>query len=146
MQMIVSRYLIYPMLILFGLGFSYRLIHIPSRVETAVFMIAFFLIPTLKYPKFGVYYIFCMPLFIPLFRRMYYLISERPTLDYLMLISDGVMGGLIVALILLWIINKERSRDIFSILIVFYTFLLFIKVFVGSELGIQESLYGFKFN
>jgi hypothetical protein len=135
-----------PAIFLIGLGFVYRLMHIPSRAETAVFCIGFFLIPTLKWPKVGVYYLFCLPLYVPLFRRMYYLVSERPALDYLMLISDGVMGGLIMALILLWLLNKERSKDLLSSLIVLYTFLLFIKVFVGSQLGIQESLYGFKFN
>ena len=135
-----------PLIAFFGLGFVYRLMHIPSRAETAIFCIGFFLIPTLKWPKVGVYYLFCLPLYIPMFRRMYYLISERPSLDYLMLISDGVMGGLILALILLWILNKERSKDLFSALIVFYTFLLLIKVFVGSQNGLQESLYGFKFN
>jgi hypothetical protein len=141
-----KEYLFLPLIALLGFGFVYRLMHIPSRAETAVFCIAFFLIPTLKYPKIGVYYLFCLPLFVPLFRRMYYLVSERPALDYLMLISDGVMGGLIMALLLLWILNKERSTDLFSILIVLYTFLLFIKVFVGTQSGIQESLYGFKFN
>jgi hypothetical protein len=140
------KYMIYPFLALLGAGFSYRLMHIPSRMETAVFCIAFLLIPTLKYPKVGVYYLFCLPLFIPLFRRMYYLVSERPTLDYLMLISDGVMGGLIMALVLLWILNKERSKDTLSILIILYTLLLFIKVFVGTQLSVQEGLYGFKFN
>ncbi|MDB5047661.1 MAG: hypothetical protein JWO30_732 [Fibrobacteres bacterium] len=140
------KYLIFPLLLLLGAGFVYRLVHIPSRLETAIFCIAFFLIPTLKYPKIGVYYLFCLPLFVPMFRRMYYLVSERPTLDYLMLISDGVMGGLIMALILLWIMNKERSKDLFSVLIVIYTLLLFIKVFVGAQLSVQEGLYGFKFN
>lgn len=135
-----------PGLLLLGTFFAYRLLHIPSRAETAVFCIGLFLIPTLRWPKVGVYYLFCLPLFISLFRRMYYLISERPTLDYLMLISDGVMGGLIVALILLWILNKERSRDLLSVLVVAYTLLLFLKVFVGAQNGIMEGLYGFKFN
>lgn len=135
-----------PAILLLGLGFVYRLMHIPSRAETAIFCIGFFLIPTLKWPKVGVYYLFCLPLYVPLFRRMYYLVSERPALDYLMLISDGVMGGLIMALILLWLLNKERSKDLLSALIVVYTFLLFIKVFVGSQVSIQEGLYGFKFN
>ncbi len=135
-----------PGLLFLGTIFAYRLLHIPSRAETAVFCIGLFLVPTLRWPKVGVYYLFCLPLFISLFRRMYYLISERPALDYLMLISDGVMGGLIVALILLWILNKERSRDPLSALIVFYTFLLFIKIFLGSEVDLMEGLYGFKFN
>jgi hypothetical protein len=146
MKTLTKEYLFLPLIALLGFGFVYRLMHIPSRAETAVFCIAFFLIPTLKYPKLGVYYLFCLPLFVPFFRRMYYLVSERPALDYLMLISDGVMGGLIMALLLLWILNKERSTDLFSILIVLYTFLLFLKVFVGTQSGIQESLYGFKFN
>jgi hypothetical protein len=140
------KYLAFPILMLAGYGFAYRLLHIPSRAETAIFCIAFFLIPTLKFPKLGVYYLFCLPLFIPLFRRMYYLVSERPDLDYLMLISDGVMGGLIVALILLWILNKEKPKDLFSALIIMYIFLLFIKIFVGAQAGIQNGFYGFKFN
>src|SRR5688572_22795699 len=112
MKALLKEYYFLPLVALLGFGFVYRLMHIPSRAETAVFCIAFFLIPTLKYPKLGVYYLFCLPLFIPMFRRMYYLVSERPALDFLMLISDGVMGGLIMALILLWILNKERSRDL----------------------------------
>jgi hypothetical protein len=135
-----------PVVLLAGFGFAYRLMHVPSRAETAAFCIGLFLIPTLKWPKTGVYYLFCLPLYISLFRRMYYLVSERPNLDYLMLISDGVMGGLIVALVLLWILNKERSKDLLSGLIVFYTFLLFIKVFVGTQNSVMEGLYGFKFN
>lgn len=146
MKPIVYRYLLAPLLLLAGIAFSYRLLSIPSRLETALFCIAFFIIPTLKYPKLGVYYLFCLPLFIPLFRRMYYLVSERPALDYLMLISDGVMGGLILALILLWLLNKERVRDLLSVLIVAYFLLLFAKVFLGSQSTIVEGMYGFKFN
>jgi hypothetical protein len=146
MKALITRYMYYPLLIILGFIFAYRLIHIPSRVETAIFSIGFFLIPTLKYPKIGIYYLFCLPLFIPLFRRMYYLVSERPTIDYLLLISDGVMGGLIIALLLLWILNKERSKDLMSIFILSYFGILFIKVFVGNHLSTTEALYGFKFN
>lgn len=129
-----------------GIFFAYRLVHIPSRIETTIFWIIFFIVPTLKYPKIGLYYLFCLPLFIPMFRRMYYLISTRPTLDYLMLISDGVMGGLILALILLWVLNKEKNRDLFATLVLLYTGLLFVKIFVGNNGGITQGLYGFKFN
>ncbi len=146
MKTVLLRYLMFPLLLLAGSLFAYRLINIPSRVETAIFCIGFFLIPTLKYPKIGIYYLFCLPLFIPMFRRMYYLVSERPTVDYLLLISDGVMGGLIIALILLWLINKERSKDIMSMLIISYVALLFIKVFIGNHGSTIEGLYGFKFN
>jgi len=140
------EFTVLPLLLLAGFAFSYRLLNIPSRMETTLFWIVFFLIPTLKYPKLGVYYLFCLPLFIPLFRRMYYLVSERPALDYLMLISDGVMAGLIMAIALLWIMNKERSGDVFSALITAYFLLLLVKVFAGSQVGVLEGLYGFKFN
>lgn len=146
MNVLTWRYLVPAGLLLFGAFFSWRLLSIPSRIETTAFMILFFLIPTLKYPKFGVYYLFCMPFFIPMFRRMYYLIESRPTVDYLLLISDGVMGGFICALLLLWLINKERAKDAFPLLIVAYTILLFVKVFVGNQLGVTEALYGFKFH
>jgi hypothetical protein len=149
MQAILSRYsrfLIFPALLLAGALFSYRLVHVPSRMEATCVIIGAFLIPTLKYPKFGVYYLFCTPFFIPLFRRMYYLISDRPALDYLMLISDGVMCGFIVALVLLWILNKERSRDGMTILIIAYVILLFLKIFMGNIGSTVEGFYGFKFN
>lgn len=129
-----------------GIFFAYRLVHIPSRVETTLFWIIFFIVPTLKYPKIGLYYLFCLPLFIPMFRRMYYLIADRPTLDYLMLISDGVMGGLILALILLWVINKEKNRDLLACLVLLYTVILFAKIFIGNSGPTLQGLYGFKFN
>lgn len=140
------RILVPVLLLIAGALFSWRLLSVPSRIETTAFMIAFFLIPTLKYPKFGVYYLFCVPFFIPLFRRMYYLIEDRPAIDYLMLISDGVMGGFICALVLLWLVNKERVRDPFPVLVVAYMTLLFIKVFVGNDLDTTSALYGFKFH
>jgi hypothetical protein len=129
-----------------GWLFSWRLLNIPSRLETAAFMILLFLIPTLKYPKFGVYYLFSMPLFIPMFRRMYYLVEDRPALDYLMLISDGVMGGFICALALLWLLHKERVRDAMPLLVLAYVALLLVKVFAGNSLDAQSALYGFKFH
>lgn len=140
------RVLVPACLLLAGSFFSWRLLSIPSRIETTAFMIAFFLVPTLKYPKFGVYYLFCVPFFIPLFRRMYYLIEDRPAVDYLMLISDGVMGGFICALVLLWLINKERVRDPYPLLVIAYAALIFIKVFVGNDLDATSALYGFKFH
>jgi O-antigen ligase len=140
------RFLVPALLLLAGSFFSWRLLSIPSRVETTAFMIAFFLLPTLKYPKFGVYYLFCMPFFIPLFRRMYYLIEERPAIDYLMLISDGVMGGFICALTLLWLLNKEKVRDPFPVLVIAYTCLIFVKIFVGNDLDATSAFYGFKFH
>jgi hypothetical protein len=140
------RILMPAALLLGGSFFSWRLLSIPSRIETTAFMIAFFLIPTLKYPKFGVYYLFGVTFFIPLFRRMYYLIEDRPAVDYLMLVSDGVMGGFICALALLWLVNKERARDPFPILVIAYTALIFIKCFVGNEVDTTSALYGFKFH
>lgn len=146
MTPLLWRYLLFPALLLGGALFSWRLANVPSRMEAAAFTIAAFLVPTLKYPKFGVYYLFCVPFLVPLFRRLYYLIADRPTVDYLMLVSDGVMCGFIAALLLLWMINKEKPRDRLSALVVVYVVLLFLKVFLGTYLSVMESLYGFKFN
>jgi hypothetical protein len=146
MGMTLSRYVMAPVLLLAGSLFSWRLLGIPSRLETTAFLILLFLIPTLKYPKFGVYYLFGVSLFIPLFRRMYYLVAERPALDYLMLVSDGVMGGFICSLALLWLVNKERARSAMPVLILLYFSLLLAKVFVGNQLGVVEGFYGFKFH
>jgi hypothetical protein len=140
------RWLIAILLPALGFFFAWRLLKIPTRLETAAFFIVFFVIPTLRWPKFAVYYIFTLTLFIPLFRRVYYLIESRPKVDYLMLIGDGVMVGFIGALILLWIKNKERLREPLTVFVLIYASLLFIKVFFLNEGDIESGLYGFKFN
>jgi O-antigen ligase len=131
---------------LVGCFFAWRLQKIPSRLEVSAFFTFFFIIPALKWPKFAVYYLFTIPLFIPMGRRMYYLINGRPTVDYLMLIGDGVMIGFIASLILLWTNHKERVHDKLTVLILLYSFLLLIKVFFLNEGTIETGLYGFKFN
>ncbi len=142
----VWQWLWLPSLLLVGAVFAWRLQKIPSRQETAVFFILCFVIPTLKWPKFGVYYLFFISIFIPLGRRMYYLVNGRPPLDYLMLIGDGVMVGFICALILLWIVNREKMKEPLTVLVLIYASLLFIKVFFLNQGTMEEGLYGFKFN
>lgn len=140
------RWLFAILLPALGFFFAWRLLKIPTRLETAAFFVIFFVIPTLRWPKFAVYYLFTITLFIPLFRRVYYLIHSRPKVDYLMLIGDGVMVGFIGTLILLWIKNKERIKEPLTVLVLIYAALLFIKVFFLNEGNLETGLYGFKFN
>lgn len=135
-----------PCLLVIGALFAWRLQKIPSRQETAAFFILCFVLPTLKWPKFGAYYLFFISIFIPLGRRMYYLVNGRPPVDYLMLIGDGVMVGFICALILLWILNREKVKEPLTLLVLLYASLLFVKVFFLNQGSIEEGLYGFKFN
>ncbi len=140
------RIAIWFLIPLFGILFVYRLTQIPSRQETAFFLIVFFVIPTLKYPRFGVYYLLSVPLFIPLLRRIYYLLSERPEVDFLMLIGDGVMVGFVTALLVGAVLKKERIHDRLTLWIIIYDLLLFIKIFFLNQGSIVEGLYGYKFN
>ncbi len=129
-----------------GTLFAYRMTQAPTRIETAAFFILIFIVPTLRYPRFGAYYLIAVPLFIPLFRRMYYLVHARPTLDYLMLIGDGVMGGFILALTMMWVLRKERIHDPLTRWLLIYEALLFGKIFFLNQGGVVEGLYGYKFN
>ncbi len=131
---------------LVGTLFAYRLVKIPSRIEIAIFFIGVFLFPSLKFPNFSIYYLFSIPCFIPMFRRMYYLVADRPTVDYLMLISDGIMVFFFIALVFLWVYNKEKVEDKMSVLIMSYSFWLFSKIFILNESTVLEGFYGFKFN
>ena len=131
---------------LIGTLFAWRLYLVPSRAETAAFFMLVMLLPTMRFPKFGMYYLFTISLLIPMFRRMYYLVGDRPKLDYLMLISDGVMAGFVAALVLTWVLARERIRDPLSGFVLVYLFFLFIKIFFENIGGIQNGLYGFKFN
>ncbi len=146
MQVKVDSPWIYPLIAALGILFAYKMVNIPSRTEIAIFAIGIFLIPALKYPKFSTYYLLTFPLFVPFFRRLYYLVGERVQTDPIMLISDGVMIAFLASLILLWIYNKERCRDILSALIVAFTLWLFAKVFLQNLIPIVQALYGFKFN
>ncbi len=131
---------------LIGAFFAWRLSEVPSRLET-VFLVLVLLVPlAMKLPRLAVYYLLSVPCLVPLLRRLYYMAEPHPPVDFLMLLPDGMMAGLTAALALLWASNKEKNSDILSRLVLLYTFVLFLKVFVGNEGSLLEGLYGFKFN
>lgn len=138
--------LAYPAIALLGILFAYRLTRIPSRLEAAAFLMLAFGLPTMRFPRFAFYFLLSIPCLMALFRRMYYLVADRPQLDFLMLISDAVMGGLILALLLLWARTKERLADPLSTAVLVYFVFLFVKIFAYNQAGLVEGLYGFKFN
>ncbi|MBF0432059.1 MAG: hypothetical protein HQK83_12315 [Fibrobacteria bacterium] len=128
-----------------GMVFSWRLTEIPSRIEITIIVSALIIIPSLKFPKIAIYYIFFISLFVPVLRRMYYLIDTRPKLDFLMLLSDGAMASLFISIIMFWIINKQQNKDRLSFFILIYIFFLFMKIFVLNTGSTIDGFYGFKF-
>jgi hypothetical protein len=129
-----------------GFAFAWWIHTIPSRIETALLLILISAIPTLRWPKFGAYYLLSIPLIIPLFRRMYYLLADRPKLDFLMIIEDGVMAVLLLGTLLLAAMNKDRFADRYSKWVVIFFLWMLFKVFIGNHGSLIEGLYGFKFN
>ncbi len=129
-----------------GLAFALWVHTVPSRIETALVLIVLSAIPTLRWPKFGAFYLLSVPMVIPLFRRMYYLLAERPKLDFLMIIEDGVMAVLVLGALLLAAMNKDRFEDGFSKWVALFFAWMLTKVFVGNYGSLLEGLYGFKFN
>lgn len=131
---------------LIGAAFAWWVHTIPSRVETALVLIILSAIPTLRWPRFGAFYLISVPMVIPLFRRMYYLLAERPKLDFLMIIEDGVMAVLVLGTLLLAALNKDRFADGFSKWVAAFFVWMLAKVFLGNYGSLLEGLYGFKFN
>jgi len=137
--------LLWLILPLFGLLFSWRLFMIPSRAEIAIFFSLVFMLPSFIFPKTAVYYLLIVPAFIPMFRRLYYLLASRPDLDYIMLVTDGVLFSMFTAVIMLWVKNKELNKDKLSLFILLLVSFMFLKIFLIQKYDILSGFYSFKY-
>jgi len=104
-------------------------------------------VPTLKFPLFGVFYLFIVPSFIPFVRRFYYTFYDRPEQDLFHVVPDVVL--ILLAIVYLDRVRKgmapgveDRTLSLWVWLFILYQF---ARVFLGSYMTTMEGLNHFKF-
>jgi hypothetical protein len=130
-----------------ALYISLKIIHVPSRKDVVFFFALAAFLPILKYPMIGVYYLFLIPPFIPMFRRFYYLFSQRPEQDLLHVISDIVVV-ILFAVCFDWIRKRIKVKTDDSRLMVWvwvFFFYQLLRVFVGNAGSMANGVHHFKF-
>jgi hypothetical protein len=144
--------------ILLGLGFviivvvgghfiAKKIFDIPTRKDVLLFLGVILFIPVLKFPKIGLYYLFLVPPFIPLLRRVYYIVSARPENDLLHLISDAVVI-LLMAVLLDQVRKGQRVKyDDRTLYILIWIYLGYqaLRAVVWNTEGKAVGLHHFKF-
>ncbi|MFH0920020.1 MAG: hypothetical protein V1913_06625 [Fibrobacterota bacterium] len=87
-----------------------KIYHVPTRLDLLVFVTLLILVPVMKYPTVGVYFLILVPPFIPLLRRFYYLFYDRPGNDLLLILPDVV----VMLLFILYLDQVRKRRKIRS--------------------------------
>jgi hypothetical protein len=124
-----------------------RLFNIPSQTELVVFTGILLFVPILLYPVLGAHILFLLLPFIPLVRKLYYLMFERPDKDPLLMLGDLIIVVILIGLFFDFREKKERSvivtRHIAAVLI--YFIYLGIRVVVANELSLPAAIARYKF-
>ncbi|OGJ87428.1 MAG: hypothetical protein A2268_14870 [Candidatus Raymondbacteria bacterium RifOxyA12_full_50_37] len=124
-----------------------KIFDIPTRRDVLVFFILCCAIPVLKFPRLGIYLLFAFVPFIPLIRRVYYLLYVRPTNDLLLLIPDAI-----IAFLTLVYFDRLRKREktfledpaVGPLLWIYFVYQL-IRCFVANTVSMTDGLHEFKF-
>jgi hypothetical protein len=124
-----------------------KIFNIPTRLDLLIFITLIAFIPVMKFPISGVYFLFIVPPFIGMIRRVFYLFSERPGNDLLIVIPDVVVVLLFVVLFDR-LRKKEHVKTEDSTLVTWvWIFLLYqlLRAYVGNGSGATVGLFQFKF-
>jgi len=132
---------------LVGCFLAYKIVHIPLQAEMILLFSVAIFYPILRQPATGVYLLFILTPFVAFFRRLYYLLHQRPTADPLIITGDLITCFTLIGL---FFALKEqsmyrRSAPITKNIILIYFFYLFIRVFFLNSLPIAEALLRYRF-
>lgn len=136
--------------LLIGLGgviLGRMLVSIPDQWEVTILLSGLLFYPVLRYPVVGVYFIFAVLPFVPYFRKLYYLMYQRPSVDPLIILGDVtaamVIGGL-------YFVFKERREYDYPVrkytrLITIYLVYVVLRSILYNELGPREGILQIRF-
>ncbi len=138
----------YLLLVLTGWFIASRIANIPTRFEIILIVVSLSFIPVLKKPMWGVYCVLIVSLFVNFFRRLYYLLYERPKFDIFLILTDVI---LVLILLSVFLVYRKRGNPEIEVkivypIIIFLTLYQFARVFILSSYGVSEGLFQFKFN
>jgi hypothetical protein len=130
-------------LIAAGHFLGYLIVHIPGRIEFLILLGIILLYPLLRMPVIGLYVLFIALPFIPLLRRYYYLVYDRPGLDPLVAIGELILLLLLPAHLFSLRESSshsgERTMKIQLIVAVYFGYMI-LRSFFANSLPLTESL------
>ncbi|OGS36462.1 MAG: hypothetical protein A2293_00060 [Elusimicrobia bacterium RIFOXYB2_FULL_49_7] len=133
--------------LLIGRFIALKIYHVPSRTDILIFCTLVSCIPVLKFPRFGVFYLFIVPPLLPFVRRFYYTFYDRPDQDLFHIIPDMVV--LLLTFVFLDRLRKHadlavEDKPLLKALWIFIGY-QFLRSLVGNYLPALEGLSQFKF-
>ncbi|MDG5813479.1 O-antigen ligase family protein [Chitinispirillales bacterium ANBcel5] len=129
--------LLYIVIICLGHFLAYRLALVPVQLEAVVIFSAILFYPILKFPRCGIYLLFCSLPLIPHFRRLYYLIYDRPALDPLIVFGD-ILSMYVFAALFFSLYKRQKSyREIQRYCIIIFLYFLYViaRAFIFNSSG-----------
>lgn len=137
----------YLLIISGGVYLGRMLVNIPDQWEVVVLLSGILFYPICRYPVVGIYMIFTVLPFIPYFRKLYYLVYQRPSIDPLIILGD-ILAAMIIAG-LYFVFRERREYDypvrIFSRIIMMYLVYVVMRSVVYNELGMRDGLLQIRF-
>ena len=134
-------------MVLCGFFLGYKIVHIPLQLEFVILFTAIIFYPVIRQPSIGIYLVFTIMPLIPFFRRLYYLLEQRPSIDPLIALGDIVTAITLIGLF--FVIREQRipsgNRSIVTRIILFYFCYLFFRVFFLNALAPMDALMRFRF-
>ncbi|MFW5784929.1 MAG: hypothetical protein ACOCW1_01980 [Chitinispirillaceae bacterium] len=130
-----------------GVYLGRMLVNIPDQWEVVILFCAIAFYPVFRYPVVGIYILFTILPFIPYFRKLYYLVYQRPSVDPLIMLGDIVAAMIICGLY--FVFRERREYDypvrVFSKIIVVYLVYAVVRSVFYNELGMREGLLQIRF-
>lgn len=126
---------------------GYKIVFVPKRVEMVAYVLLISLVPVLKYYNIGIYMIFILTPFIPLFRRLYYLIYARPETDVFILVPDVILMYTLIGFLFAEREDREANPTVrkMKILCILYFLFMLLHVFLFNQLPVHKAFLEFKY-
>lgn len=132
---------------LMGHFIAYEMFHIPKQIGFVVIFAAIMFYPVVRFPLFGLYFLFIVSPFVSYIRRLFYLVHGRPGTDPLIVLSD-----MIVMMIFLGLFFEFRQRPIeesgtknYSRILRVYFVYMIMRAFLFNIATMAEGLQRLKY-
>ncbi len=135
------------LIVLGGIYLGYELVKIPDQMKVLVLFSLLLFYPAMRYPVVGVYTAFIVLPFIPYFRKLYYLVYQRPSADPLILVGDLIVALSFIGLY--FVFRERRDYDFnvrtFSRIMVFYIVYVIVRSVLYNETGSVAGMMRVRF-
>ncbi len=142
-----SSVLFHLLAVVLGLVIAYNLVFIPSQFDVVVIAALLLFYPVVRYPRLGVYIFFLTGPLIPFFRKLYYLLYQRPSADPLIILGDILVVFIFAGLFfqLRPHLEQDKQTRFFSRSIFLYLVYVVVRAFVLNNSPLTAAAMNLRF-